>query len=309
MIKILIIVFMLSIGCLQTSESPEIFSRESKIPANATKITPETDIHPPQIFSDEYEDPVPLPYPVNTRGAEDSAFIMPDGKTLYLWFTPDANADIFIQAEDKVTGIYKFTKNNGQWSEEGRIWLNDPEKPTLDGCEFVQDNKMWFCSAREGYTGIHWFTAELVDGKGTNIQLADFDPELDVGELHITSDGNELYYHSAREGGKGEYDIWVSKKANGKWQLPENIEAVNSEFVDGWPHVTESGELFFSRLIGSPEIWRSKRVNGKWQEPELILRPLAGESSIDNDGNIYFTHHFYKDDKMIEADIYVAYKK
>ncbi|MBT3389021.1 MAG: hypothetical protein HN413_01275 [Chloroflexi bacterium] len=28
-----------------------------------------------------------------------------------------------------------------------------------------------------------------------------------------------------------------------------------------------------------------------------------------NEGNIYFTHHFYKDNIMLEADIYVAYKK
>jgi hypothetical protein len=62
--------------------------------------------------------------------------------------------------------------------------------------------------------------------------------------------------------------------------------------------------------LGSPAIYRSLKVDGEWQEPELILSQFAGESSMDNEGNIYFTHHFYNNQwKMIEADIYVAVKK
>ena len=43
-----------------------------------------------------------------------------------------------------------------------------------------------------------------------------------------------------------------------------------------------------------------------WQEPELILSQFAGEASLDRDGNLYFTHHFFHNGEMIEADIYVA---
>ena len=48
-------------------------------------------------------------------------------------------------------------------------------------------------------------------------------------------------------------------------------------------------------------------VMGEWQEPEKMFAPFAGESSVDIDGNVYFTHHFYKDNKMLEADYYVAH--
>jgi len=61
--------------------------------------------------------------------------------------------------------------------------------------------------------------------------------------------------------------------------------------------------------MGSPAIFRSKKVNNEWQEPELIVSQFAGESSVDNEGNIYFTHHFFKDGVMLEADIYVIQKK
>jgi hypothetical protein len=285
--------------------------RESKIPTGQAKITPETDIYPPILHSDEYEEPIPMPYPINTAGAEDSGFIMPDGNTFYVWFTPEPGAPLSSQLDDGVTGIYMFEKVNGKWQQPERVVLQDPDKQSLEGCEFVLGNKMWFCTARTGYTGLHWFTAEFKNGKWTNWQNADFNPDYGVGELHITTDGRELYFHSDREGGKGKYDIWVSRCENGEWQPPENIEIVNSLEVDGWPSLTQDGnELWFTRTyLGSPGIFRSKKINGEWQEPELIISQFAGESSVDNEGNIYFTHHFYENTVMLEADIYVARRK
>ena len=60
---------------------------EQAVPAAAVKITPETDIYAPILHSDEYEQPVPMPYPINTRAAEDSGFMMPDENTFYSWAT------------------------------------------------------------------------------------------------------------------------------------------------------------------------------------------------------------------------------
>jgi hypothetical protein len=296
-------------GCV--SEPPETINRESKIPSDQVKITLETDPLPPILHSDEYETPIPMPYPINTAGAEDSGFIMPDGNTFYVWFTPDPNAPLAEQLDDGVTGIYVSKKINGVWQEPERVLLQDPDKQALDGCEFIQDSIMWFCTARTGYAGLHWFTAEYKDGKWTNWQNADFNPDYEVGELHITSDGQELYFHSSRADGSGQYDIWVSENIGGEWSSPVNIEVINGPEVDGWPSLTQDGtELWFTRwYMGSPAIFRSKRVNGEWQEPELIISQFADESSVDNEGNIYFTHHYYKDGVMLEADIYVAYKK
>jgi hypothetical protein len=86
---------------------------------------------------------------------------------------------------------------------------------------------------------------------------------------------------------------------------------VNTPENEGWPFVTQNGsELWFTRTyLGSPAIFRSECVNGTWQEPQLILSQFAGEPSLDDAGNIYFTHHFYNQSGMVEADIYVAYHK
>ena len=281
--------------------------RETRIPPDAVKMSPGTDAHPPPMHSSDFENPVPVPGLVNTAGAEDSPFITPDGNTLYFFFTPDVKIPAEKQLLDGVTGIYRSVKVNGEWSEPERITLQDPGILALDGCEFILGDRMWFCSAREGYDGIHWFTADRLDGVWQNWQNADFAPDFKVGELHFTSDGSQLYFGSDTPGGKGSLDIWMSKKADGEWQEPVNVAVVNTVDGEGWPALSPGGdELWFYRNYG---IWRSKKVNGEWQEPELIISDLAGEPSIDRDGNVYFVHHFFDNDKMIEADIYVAYRR
>lgn len=292
-------------GCGQAAV--EIPDRESLIPPGAVKMSPENDTLPPVLLSDEYEGPTPLPYPVNTRGAEDSAFITPDGETLYVWFTPNNRMDVIEQSQDLVTGIYKFEREGEGWSAPERLWLTEPGQPHLDGCGFFQGNKAWICGVREGYEGIHWFTSEYQDGNWSEAVIDDFDPDYEVGELHISSDGRELYFHSSRAGGKGGLDIWMSTLVDGEWGEPVNLENVNSEFDEGWPALNpQEDQLWISKNYG---LWRSDKVNGEWSEPVEIVSTLAGEATVDRDGNVYFTHHYYENDQMIEADIYLIKRK
>jgi hypothetical protein len=286
-------------------------TREMSVPSTAVKVTPDTDAHPPILHSDEYEEPVPVPFPINTAGAEDSCFIMPDGNTMFWWFTPDPNAPLTEQLLDRVTGLYISRKVSGEWQKPERIWLSYPGELALDGAAFVLDDVMWFASARTGYTGMHWFTASFANGEWTDWAEVGFDPHYQVGELHISANGQELYFHSDRPGGEGQRDIWMLRSEDGEWLPPENVEAVNSSESEGWPFLTQDGnELWFTRAyMGSPAVYRSKRVDGEWQEPELIISQFAGEPSLDAAGNIYFTHHFYRDGVMLEADCYVAMKK
>jgi hypothetical protein len=289
-------------------------TRAEAIPPNAIKMTPAMDTLPPKLHSAEYQQPVPLGVSINTAGGEDSAFIMPDGNTLYFFFTPDVSIPAEKQLLDGVTGIWVSRKEAGQWQPAQRVWLQDKNDVALDGCVLVQGNTIWFCSARKNnFSGIDMWTAEYQNGKWINWKNAGkkLNGDYDIGEMHITADGTELYFHSSRTGSKGNYDIWVTKKVNGEWQEPQNIEAVNTPDTEGWPFITQNGnELWFHRTyLGSPAIYRSKKVDGKWLKPELIMSQFAAEPSLDNAGNLYFAHHFIKDGKLIEADIYAAYRK
>ncbi|HHQ44782.1 MAG TPA: hypothetical protein ENN13_01430 [Candidatus Altiarchaeales archaeon] len=311
---ILLVFLVYTLGCL-CGEEPgvQVLTRAETIPSDAVKYTPERDEHPPILHVDGWENPVPLAPPVNTAGAEDSAFVTPDGNTLYFFFTPDVRVPVDKQVIDGVTGIWVSKKVNGAWSEPERVILHYKDKLSLDGCEFVQNGVIWFCSAREGYTGVNFFRAYWRDGAWRDYEYVGdrLMKEFEMGELHISSDGSELYFHSPRAGGKGGYDLWTSKKVEGVWTDPVNLEVVNSPDTDGWPYLTsDGGELWFTRTyLGSPAIFRSTRVNGEFQEPELIVSQFAGEPTLDDAGNLYFTHHYYKNGEMQEADIYVAYKK
>ena len=306
-----VIVLALAISaCTEPASYPQI-DREEMLPDDIAKQTPETDDYPPILHSDEFEEPVPLNYPVNTSGGEDSPFITPDGKTMYFFFTPDVRIPAQEQLYDNVTGIWVTYNQNGQWAKPQRVWLQDAGKLALDGAPFIQNDEMWFVSAREGYDGMNIFTAQYVDGTWQDWDYVGgkIAGDLKVGELHIYDD--EIYYHSDLEGGMGSYDLWMTKTTSEGWSDAVNITAVNTNELDGYPYISPDGSaMYFTRVYeGSPAVFRSFRIGGVWQEPELILSRFAGEPTLDAEGNLYFVHHYYKNGQMIEADIYVAYRK
>ncbi len=282
------------------------------------KWTPQIDVHDPVLspaFSSIFYDPVPMDAPITTAGAEDSPFITPDGNNFYFVFVPNMSIPVQDQISDRVTGIYWSRKVGGAWTEPQRVWLDYYDDLSLDGAETVLGNTMWFCSVRAGNSReIDMYRADLVNGLWSNWsnlgQLLNV--TYDVGELHVTADGNQIYYHSKRVGGHGDTDIWVITRVNGQWQAPQNVEAVNTEYNDGYPWVSEDGdELWFTRGPVAPSVYRSLKVNGQWQAPELVVSSLAGEPTLDGEGNLYFVHHYYDDsaNKLVEADIYVCRRR
>lgn len=317
-IKVIILVFamivtLVVVGC-NHEEPPAAYpvvDREIKIPVDFKKRGPEADLLPPLLHSEGFEQPRPLPHPVNTAGAEDCPVISSDGQTLYFFFTPDVRVPPEKQLLDQVSGTYVTHKNADGWSIPQRVWLEDPGKLSLDSTLCIQGSEMWFCSAREGYTGVNIFTAERVEGQWANWQYVGdrLMKEIQIGEVYLY--GDELYFHSDRAGSKGGLDLWVTSRVGDCWSDPVNIEPLNTTTDEGFPFVSTDGqELWFTRThMGTPAIFRSIRINNSWGEPELILSQFAGGATLDDAGNIYFVHHFFENGEMIEADIYVAYRK
>ena len=183
------------------------------------------------------------------------------------------------------------------------------------GSATIFGDELWFCTARTGVErsidiyiahrdGDDWLNWESA---GTRLNI-----ELEVGELHLADAGNSIYYHSERATGQGGIDIWVTHFQSGEWSEATNLAAVNTEYNDGWPWVSENGqELWLTHGPASPEIWRSLEVGEEWQVPEKVVGPFAGEATFDTAGNLYFTHHFWDDDtdSIIEADIYICQRK
>jgi len=295
------------------SEPTSMASRYDEIPAEAVKIGPEMDDNPPVLHSFLWEDPVIMPGGVNTAGVEDSPFISPDGSCFYFFFTPDASAAPEEQMQDGVTGIWASERMGGEWQEATRVNLIQ-EGLSLDGCPYVNREEIWFCSARQGnYEEMDFWIGTLTEEDVVDVRNAGeaLNSRIDVGELHISPDGDTIYYHADDEAGLGGLDIWAVERFGDGWGEPYNVEAVNSPDSEGYPYITpDASELWINKKYkGTPGIYRSKKIDDEWSKPQLILSSFAGEPNLDADGNLYFVHHYYDDGEMQEADIYVAYRK
>ncbi len=293
-------------------------TRYDKIPADAVKMTPDTDIYPPVIHSNEWHAPEPMAGPVNTAGAEDAPVISPDGNAFYFFFTPDVDVPPEKQLLDSVTGIWNSKNENGAWTEPERILLNDDL--ALDGPLCIQGDSLWFASFRVGNyreDGDIYLTTR--DGEGwSNWQNAGekINSEYNVGELYATGNGKTMIFHRDGFGGYGEYDLWQSDFVQNSWAEPVNLgPVVNGPDNDSHPYVSPDGtELWFTHWskmgYAGPSLFRTTLSDTGWTSPQEIVSNFAGDPGLDAQGNIYFTHHFYSPDmKMIEADIYVARKK
>jgi hypothetical protein len=278
-------------------------------------MNPQGDFFPPVLHSDEWEDPIPMPGPINTAGAEDSPFISPDGDRFWFFFTPDVTVPPEKQLIDEVTGIWWCRNVNGSWTEPERILLNDDV--ALDGAQFVLDDTMWFASVRTGnYGEIDYYTAELEGDDWGDVENAGelLNVEYDIGEMHITSDGQTMYFHTGAWSDGGDMDIYTTTLTAEGWSEPVEVAGINTDLNEGYPFISEDGEeLWFtgqSRLgHPGPALYRAIKDGTAWNTPQEIVSSFAGECTLDEDGNLYFVHHYYSENMtMIEADIYVAMK-
>ena len=184
-----IISFSAIIICLSACSKPDepdnyYLPRKDKIPEEAVKVIPADDLYPPIVHSPEFGLAEPMPGPVNTAGAEDSPFMANDRDEFYFFFTPDVRVPVEKQVLDSVTGIYCSVMTPDGWSVPERVVLQDRGKLALDGCQWIHGDSILFCSAREGYTGLHWFLAREVKGNWAGWEL------YEVGYLNIR--GNEV---------------------------------------------------------------------------------------------------------------------
>jgi hypothetical protein len=307
------------LACLAGCKKPYPFlaDRHIKIPVDAVKGTPATDPFPPYTVSSEWEAPVPLPGPVNTAGGEDSPFITPDGQEFYFFFTPDVRVPVEKQLLDSVTGIWSCRFEGGNWTEPERVILNNDI--AMDGCEDVFGDTMWFASARTGnYGELDWYVAARRNGEWGDWRNAgrQVNETLKFGELHMSADHQAMYFGKA--GQYGGLDLFKSERTASGWGAPENLGPnVNGPKDESRPFLSsDMKELYFTgwndTIIG-PCVYRCQLDSaGNWGPAELFVARFAGEPTLDDAGNLYFVHHYFKAEhtsEMLEADIYLCRHK
>src|SRR3989339_1337430 len=315
-----VVLFLLAVIVITQPKEQAVITDEDRlasIPASAVKMGPENDEFVPVVHSSEWQQPVPMTGPVNTAGAEDSPFMTVDGDWFFFFFTPDVTVPAQEQLYDGVTGIWWTKEIAGEWTSPERIILSDDV--SLEGAECCVGLTLWFASIRaDNYGEIDVFTAQYEDGVWTDVENAgeQLNVDYDIGEFHIMPNGTMMYFHTGKWDSGDSMDIWSTFKVGDEWSTPVRVPGISTDADEGYPYVTPDGsELWFmadSRLgegYTGPAIFRSvKQTDGTWGEPEEIISNFAGEPTLDDDGNIYFVHHYFVDGEMVEADIYVAMK-
>ncbi|MEQ9423633.1 MAG: OmpA family protein [Cyclobacteriaceae bacterium] len=109
--------------------------------------------------------------------------------------------------------------------------------------------------------------------------------EYSTGHPAITEDGNKMYFTSDMDGGVGGTDIYVTEFIDGKWQVPTNVESVNTEGNEMFPYLSVDGTLYFSsdghHGLGGLDIYKMSPGN---EEIKNLGAPI--NSSYDDFGLI-----------------------
>jgi len=108
-------------------------------------------------------------------------------------------------------------------------------------------------------------------------------PDYNVGQPSVSSDGKFLFFASDMPGGQGGSDIYYCEKINGSWSAPVNLGSkVNSPGTDNYPCIHASGRLYFASNRpggrGGLDVYSSDFIDGSWDTPVRLPEPINSSS-------------------------------
>jgi hypothetical protein len=214
-----------------------------------------------------------------------------DELSIYMDASGDGGSDIFVAKRSAVSDSWSEPANLGAGVNSS--FLDMGASITADGLS------LFFGSNRSGGSGdwdIYVTTRETVsDPWSTAVNLG---PTVNCsaydGHPCISSDGLTLFITSARSGGYGDWDIWMTRRTrrNGDWETPLNLGPnVNTTAGEGEPSLSADGRtLYFSD-------WMNPRPGGVgkvdlWQVPILLVVDFNGDAIVDVKDIVVLTEHW-----------------
>lgn len=101
----------------------------------------------------------------------------------------------------------------------------------------------------------------------------------------ISADGRTMIFASARPGGQGGKDLWMSRFINGAWTKPENLgTSINTDSDEGAPFLHYDGKTLYFSSNGHPgygeqDIFLSRlQPDGTWSKPQNLGKGINSES-------------------------------
>lgn len=248
---------------------------------------------------------------INSVYPDYAPFMHPDNKLLIFtskrspWASVvnmdyEQHEDIYFVMEDYMYGGWtnaeKFADVINSRYNEGSACVN------YDGNLLIFSR----CNSPDGYGICDLYSAELVNGKWTNVKNLGPNVNTSAWESHpnLSPDGNILYFSSNRGDGFGRCDIWKSERLpNGEWGKAQNLGPVINTIEDEVSPYFHSinNTLYFSSTghlhsFGGFDIFKARWLDNHFEEPKN-LGPLVNTPkdeyyfAIDGRGEKIFYAH------------------
>ena len=243
--------------------------------------------------------------PVNSGDSQNNVSIAPNGLSLY--FSSDrtgfGSLDLWVSQRPTLTAAWGTPQNLGATvnsssnenlpalSPDGKTLFFSSSRPGGLGATDI------YMSTRTNPNDDFGWTAPV--NLGAVINTAD--NELGAGYFEDPANGTAiLYFSSTRAGGLGDSDIYQStRNANGTFNAPTNVAALNSPSLDRGLHVRRDGlEIFLAsdRVggLGGLDIWVATRasVSAPWNPPVNLAginsSGIDQSPSLSTDGSILY---------------------
>lgn len=262
-------------------------------------------------------DPKPLSQ-VNSISGDYTPQVNPTGTRLYFTSVRKGGfdrRDDTTQVNNWGEDIYVSDLTAGQWSEP-RL-LPEPINSFGDdfGSAFTGDGQTMVyvkCGDKESIGNCDLYITQLIGtewsvpvnmGNVVNSEEWDSQPT-------ISSDGNRIFFTSARKGGYGGSDIYMTEKNHfGDWGVPQNLgSTVNTPLNDNSPYLAPDGKTLYYATDGHPgyggtDIFYTVFDNGKWSAPINVGAPL-NSSGDDTNFSISASGTGYLASSRLDAENY-----
>lgn len=226
----------------------------------------------------------PVPFEPKNMGAGinsplDEYFpgVTADAKTLiYTRLKSNRTEDFYISTRD-ANKVWQASRNMGEpinsEQNEGTISLSsDGQYVFFTGCNWPEGEgscDLYFSAL----DGLEWKEPRNL-GFPVNSRAWESQPSLSF-------DGKTLYFSSARPGGMGGMDIWMSVYNKGRWGAPQNLgPEINTPGNEESPFIAkDDATLYFTSdfhpgMGGVDIFYTRKGSNGRWEKPANIGYPI-----------------------------------
>lgn len=290
MLSVILIIGILLISCDQNNKTQS--NNESnffELKGSYLGMKPPGDV--PEIFA---------PGLISTKEMEHSSVIIsPENGDIYFTRKTGKNNTIFYTTLEKDKYVQpqiasfsgKFFDGAPALSADGSRLFFGSRRPLQNTSDSQKDFDIWVVE-------------KTTDGWGTptNLGAPVNTDALEIGQC--LAPDSTLYFSSNREGGKGEFDIYMSKFIDGKYTVPENLgDAINTEHHETSPCISPDGNFLLFDAIGRDEgkgIYISyKKENGDWDKaiflgPEINKTGTERFTNFSPDGKFLFFNSMRK---------------